>query len=426
MGSQWANSESSISMPMFEPVRIASLRDQHVPSDLGLAAPAPQTLPPLSLYIHLPWCLRKCPYCDFNSHEIRSPPALDVYVDSLLIDLEQALPWVWGRSVVSIFMGGGTPNVFPPSLIDRLLAGVRARLKILPGAEVTLEANPAGAQAECADWQAYRQAGVTRISVGVQSFNSDCLQVLGRLHSAHQAEEAAIQAVECFDRVNIDLMYGLPGQTLAMAKADLSRAMALGVGHISLYQLTLEPNTFFSRYPPVLPDEDLIWQMQTELLGMLEHAGFARYEVSAFSRPDQICQHNLNYWEFGDYLGIGAGAHGKLSHPTEGIVRQVCLRNPQNYMEALGQKRHGLHRQTQPVKASDLLFEFMLNGLRLVEGISVTAYSERTGRPIEDLLPAMREATEKGLLETAAGRLKPSAMGMNFLNDLQAVFLHQK
>lgn len=392
---------------------------------LTKAATSPATPPPLSLYVHLPWCLRKCPYCDFNSHEWRDGLSREQYLDCLISDLEQSLAQIWGRSVQSVFIGGGTPNIFSPALIDRLLVAVRERLRLAPDAEVTMEANPAAARDESADWQAYREAGVTRVSVGVQSFDGPSLKALGRMHSGHQAAEAVGAAVRVFDRVNLDLMYGLPGQTPEKAYADLSQAVSLGVGHISLYQLTLEPNTLFAVRPPDLPHEDLIADMQEALLGQLSAAGFARYEVSAFARPGQACRHNLNYWQFGDYLGIGAGAHSKLSLPDSGIVRQTCIRQPQGaqgYQAAVAMA-DGSHRQSSPVASADLPFEFMLNGLRLVEGVAIGDYTARTGRPVEDLLPGVMRAEAKGLLQGRAGRWKASPLGLDFLNDLQALFL---
>lgn len=382
----------------------------------------PTVPPPLSLYIHLPWCLRKCPYCDFNSHELRGEVPAEPYVESLVADLEQSLPQVWGRTVQSIFIGGGTPNLFVPAQIDRLLVAVRARLRLAPMAEVTLEANPAAVREESADWLAYKQAGVTRVSVGVQSFDGPSLQALGRMHAADQAIAAVEGAVAVFDRVNLDLMYGLPAQTLEKAHADLTQALRLGVGHLSLYQLTLEPNTLFAVRPPVLPDEDTIWEMQTTLLDTLEKEGLPRYEVSAYARPGQRCHHNLNYWQFGDYLGIGAGAHSKLSLPELGIVRQWCLRQPQGYQQSVA-RADGSHRQTQVVAAKDLGFEYMLNGLRLVEGISVAAFTERTGRPVEDLLSGITQAQARGLLTTVDGYWRATPRGFDFLNELQAMFL---
>lgn len=385
----------------------------------------PPSPPPLGLYVHLPWCLRKCPYCDFNSHESRGDESFEGYVESLVRDLEMSLAQVWGRSVQSVFIGGGTPNLFSPQRIDSLLMALRARLRLLAGAEITMEANPAAAQGESADWKAYRDAGVTRVSIGVQSFNTKSLQALGRMHSGAQAAEAVARAVAVFDRVNIDLMYGLPGQNVQQAMEDLGQALRLGPGHLSLYQLTLEPNTQFAVQPPVLPDDDVIGEMQETLLQALRDAGFARYEVSAFARSGQSCQHNRNYWEFGDYLGIGAGAHSKLTLPELGIVRQTCVRQPQGaqgYLATVA-RGDGRHRQSRPVPDRDLPFEFMLNGLRLVQGVAVGAYTERTGRPIEDLLPGVTMALKKGLLLEESGYWRPTERGLDFLNDLQALFL---
>jgi putative oxygen-independent coproporphyrinogen III oxidase len=388
----------------------------------------------LSLYIHLPWCVKKCPYCDFNSHSLdgldRDGLSLaeteQHYIAALWSDLEQALPLVWGRSISAVFIGGGTPNVFSPQAIDRLLAGCRARLPWLPGIEVTMEANP-GAGRDQGDWLGYRQAGVNRLSIGVQSFDPDSLKTLGRVHTADQAQQAVSQATEVFDRVNLDLMYGLPGQTLELAHRDLATGLGLGVEHLSLYQLTIEPNTWFAHQPPVLPDEDLIYDMQTGLIQELSRAGFERYEVSAYAKPGQRCAHNLNYWHFGDYLGIGAGAHSKISHYTEAslvVTRHNCLRRPQDYMQAVGQA-DGSHRRQVPVPAQDLPFEFMLNGLRLVEGFSPSLYRERTGLGLESVLSVVQQAVGRGLLTADVSCWRPTAKGLDFLNDLQELFLHQ-
>ncbi|MGA0865323.1 MAG: radical SAM family heme chaperone HemW [Burkholderiaceae bacterium] len=411
----------------------------------------------LTLYIHLPWCVQKCPYCDFNSHGLDglSRDGLDLvsaeqqYIEALLADLEQALPLVWGRAISAVFIGGGTPNVFSPQAIDQLLAGCRARLAWLPGIEVTMEANP-GAGRDQADWLGYRQAGINRLSVGVQSFHAQSLAALGRVHTADQAQNAVTQATQVFDRVNLDLMYGLPGQTLQMACDDLAMGLSLGVGHLSLYQLTIEPNTVFANKPPVLPEDDLIYDMQLALMNQLDQAGLERYEVSAYAKPGQRCAHNLNYWQFGDYLGIGAGAHSKLSAHADasgsaqstntaadpianpipspigaGLVvsRHNCLRRPQDYMAAVA-RRDGSHRRRVAVEPSELPFEFMLNGLRLVEGFSPALYRERTGLPLETVLPGVQQAVAKGLLSADVSCWRPSAKGLDFLNDLQELFLH--
>lgn len=387
---------------------------------------------PLSLYVHMPWCLRKCPYCDFNSHGLSEadgePDAADAalrmaslqqpYIDALIADLEQALPLIWGRPIISVFVGGGTPNLVSPEEIARLLAAVRARVRLLPGAEVTLEANPGAAQR--GQFEALAAAGVTRLSLGVQSFHGPHLQALGRVHDGPQALAAARDAQAVFDRLNLDLMYGLPGQTLDQALADLDQALAIDPGHLSLYQLTLEPNTFFARFPPRLPDDDAIWEMQQALHGRLAKAGYDRVEVSAFAKPGQACVHNLNYWTFGDYLGIGAGAHSKLSLPEAGIVRQTCTRTPADYLAAVGQ---GSHRRAEPVAPEQLPFEFMLNGLRLADGLPLSLYAERAWRPIEDLLPGLGAAQAKGLVSLRDGRVRATPLGMDFLNDLQMLFL---
>jgi len=379
----------------------------------------------IGLYVHLPWCVRKCPYCDFNSHGLGEAGRIpeERYLAALVGDLEQALPTVWGRPVQTLFFGGGTPNLFSPQGIGRFLSDVRARLRVLPDAEVTLEANP-GATEET-PLEAIREAGITRLSVGVQSFQPHHLQSLGRVHGADQAIATIERAVRVFDRVNLDLMYGLPSQTLAEAILDLRTAIALGVGHVSLYQLTLEPNTEFARNPPSLPGEDLIAEMQDGLLAELESAGFTRYEVSAFAREHQQCQHNLNYWTFGDYLGVGAGAHSKLRLPERGTVRQWCLRSPLQYMESI-ERGEGDHRQSERVQDHDLGFEFMMNALRLVDGISPQRYAERTGRPVEDLLADVLRAQSLGYLQPGLERWAATARGLDLLSELQMLFLHQK
>ncbi len=377
------------------------------------------TMPPLALYVHLPWCLKKCPYCDFNSHEQRSPLDEARYINALIADLEAALPLVWGRRVLSVFIGGGTPSLFSPEGIDRLLAAIRARLPLEPGCEITLEANPGTFERE--RFRAFRAAGVTRLSVGVQSFDDTALQQIGRVHDARQARAAVEEAASAFDTFNIDLMYALPGQTLAALRQDVDTALAFRPPHLSIYHLTLEPNTAFANQPPAqLPDDDLASDMLDLITKRTAAAGLARYEVSAFARPGHRCTHNLNYWQFGDYLGIGAGAHGKLSLP-ERIVRQVRWREPAAYMEKAlsGQAVSNEHE----VAASELPFEFMLNALRLRDGFEAGLFAERTGLPAQRLEAAVERAVQRGLLQRSGSRLAPTVRGFDFLTDLQQLFL---
>ncbi len=395
----------------------APLEHWQRPGTLQLGA-----LPPLALYLHLPWCLRKCPYCDFNSHELKGELQERRYLDALVADLEGALPLVWGRRVTSIFIGGGTPSLFSPEGIDRLLADIRARLPIEPGAEVTLEANPGTFERE--RFRAFRAAGVTRLSIGVQSFDDTLLARIGRVHDARQACAAVEEARAAFDTFNIDLMYALPGQDLAMLEADLDQALAFAPPHLSVYHLTLEPNTAFARRPPVLPDEDLASAMLDRIVERTARAGLERYEVSAFARSGHRCRHNLNYWRFGDYLGLGAGAHGKLSF-AQRILRQVRWREPALYVERAlaGQSVSNEHE----VARRELPFEFALNALRLREGFELEQFVERTGLPVSAIEPALAEAERRGLLERLCDgprmRVRASARGFDFLSDLQALFL---
>jgi putative oxygen-independent coproporphyrinogen III oxidase len=377
-------------------------------------------LPPLALYVHLPWCIKKCPYCDFNSHEQRGALEESRYIDALVADLEAALPLVWGRRVLSIFIGGGTPSLFSPAGIDRLLADIRARLPLEPGCEVTLEANPGTFERE--RFRAFRGAGVTRLSVGVQSFDDAALQAIGRVHDAAQARAAVEEAASAFDTFNIDLMYALPGQTLAALQSDLDIALAFRPPHLSIYHLTLEPNTVFANQPPSLPlpDDDLASDMLDLITGQAAASGLARYEVSAFARPGHRCTHNLNYWQFGDYLGIGAGAHGKLSFP-ERIVRQVRWREPAAYM-AKALAGQAVSNEIE-VSTGELPFEFMLNALRLKDGFDAALYAERTGQPAHGLDRAIEQAVQRGLLERRGTLLAPTARGFDFLSDLQQLFL---
>jgi len=376
-------------------------------------------LPPLSLYIHLPWCLKKCPYCDFNSHEMRAAELPEQrYLDALMADLEAALPLIWGRTVHTIFIGGGTPSLFSPEAIDRLLGGIRARLRLEPDCEITLEANPGTFEKD--RFRAFRSAGVTRLSVGVQSFNDDFLQKLGRVHDRAQALAAVEEAAQAFDTFNLDIMYALPGQTLADLKQDMATALALAPSHISIYHLTIEPNTYFAKFPPVIPEEDTAYDMLDLITDMTGEAGLYRYEVSAYARDGHRCHHNLNYWQFGDYLGLGAGAHSKLSFAHR-VVRQVRFREPRLYMEkALA--GHCL-AQEEEVSRADLPFEFMLNALRLKDGFSLQQFSERTGLAITAIQKGLEEAERKGLIERDFARVKPSVRGFDFLNDLQSLFL---
>jgi len=373
--------------------------------------------PPLALYVHLPWCVRKCPYCDFNSHASPSEPPEAAYVDALLRDLAQDLTGASaGRPLVSIFMGGGTPSLFSGGAIARLLDGVRALAELAPDVEITLEANPGTADA--ASFAAYRAAGVNRLSIGVQSLDAAKLVSLGRIHDPRQAR-AALRLARAvgFDNVNLDFMYALPGQTLAEAASDLEAAISLEPEHLSYYQLTLEPNTPFHRAPPPLPDDDLAADMHDQGLERLAAVGYDQYEVSAYARPGQRCRHNLTYWTFGDYLGIGAGAHAKLTDPARGEVeRMTKLRHPEAYLAA-AQDRHFLSSR-RTLGTDDLILEFALFALRLNEGFDQALFEVRTGLPFACLAGPMEAARGRGLLALEPGRVRPSALGRRFLNDL--------
>lgn len=389
-----------------------------VSADRGAASAGLATLPPLSLYVHFPWCVRKCPYCDFNSHEARNGIPEAAYLAALIADLEHALPLIWGRPVVSMFIGGGTPSLLAPESVDALLSAVRSRLTLLPDAEITLEANPGTAEAD--RFTGYRAAGVNRLSVGVQSFNPRHLAALGRIHDADEARRAVELALQCFDNVNLDMMYALPGQTLEEARADIEAAAAFGTPHLSAYHLTLEPNTAFHRAPPPLPDADLAAQMQDVAEETLAARGYEHYEVSAFARRGKQCRHNLNYWLFGDYLGIGAGAHGKLSSP-ERVLRQMRHKLPQAYLQAVA-RGDGV-QEAHEVGVGDLPFEFMMNALRLTQGFPVRLFAERTGLTLGTIRPQLDEAVSKGLLDVTAERIAPTERGQRFLNDLLQLFL---
>ena len=378
------------------------------------------SLPPLSLYVHLPWCLKKCPYCDFNSHEWQGEGGVPEqrYLDALMADLEAALPLVWGRAVQSIFIGGGTPSLFSTQAIDRLLGDIRARLPLAPGCEITLEANPGTFEND--RFRAFRAAGVTRLSVGVQSFNDRHLRALGRVHDRAQALAAVEEAAQAFDTFNLDLMYALPGQTMAELDEDLATALALAPPHISIYHLTIEPNTYFAKYPPAIPPDDDAYAMLDRITELTGQSGMQRYEISAYARPGHHCLHNTNYWQFGDYLGIGAGAHSKLSFAHR-VVRQTRFRDPRLYMEhALA--GHAM-AQDEDVRRADLPFEYMLNALRLREGFALQDFTERTGLPLTAIAKALAEAERKGLIERDLAHVRPTERGFDFLSDLQALFL---
>ncbi|KGM55733.1 coproporphyrinogen III oxidase [Lysobacter arseniciresistens ZS79] len=382
----------------------------------------PLTPPPLSLYVHIPWCVRKCPYCDFNSHEGRGELPFAAYVDALLADLDHDLPLVWGRTVQTVFFGGGTPSLMPPDFIDRFLQGASSRLRFAPACEITLETNPG--TAEHGRFDGYRNAGVNRLSFGIQSFDDGCLQRLGRIHDSREAETAVKLARDAgFDNFNLDLMYALPGQDLAMAAHDLERAFALQPTHISHYQLTLEPNTVFAARPPAgIPDDDLGWDMQEHCQAMLAGAGYAQYEVSAYARPDRQCAHNLNYWTYGDYLGIGAGAHGKLTLGHDGsILRRWKHKHPTRYLADAGTPAGiGGDEQVEPARRP---FEFMLNALRLVDGFALALFEKRTGLPAAAIQPQLDEAVSRGWLRIDAGHVRPTALGRRFANDVIGLFL---
>ncbi len=399
---------------MSQPVQAADAAQVYLrPGTLQLAA-----LPPLSLYMHLPWCIKKCPYCDFNSHEGQGELPEQRYLDALCADLEAALPLVWGRRVQTVFIGGGTPSLFSPAGIDRLLGDIRARLPLEPAAEITLEANPGTFERQ--RFKAFRDAGVTRLSIGVQSFDDAALHRIGRVHDAAQARAACEEAASAFDTWNLDLMYALPGQNLAALALDLETALAFKPPHLSVYHLTLEPNTLFAKHPPVLPDDDLASDMLDLITQRTAGAGLERYEVSAFARPGHRCAHNLNYWRFGDYLGIGAGAHGKLSFPHR-VLRQVRWREPAAYMQQAAAGKPVSNENE--VSRRDLPFEFMLGALRLREGFDLTLFGERTGLPPSSVQVGLETALARELLVLEGGRLRPTIKGFDFLNDLQAIFL---
>lgn len=372
--------------------------------------------PPLSLYIHIPWCVRKCPYCDFNSHEARNGIPERAYIDALIADLEQDLPNAWGRPVETLFIGGGTPSLFSPEGIEQLLGAIRARVQLVPNAEITLEANPGTVDRE--RFEGFRAAGINRLSIGVQSFQPELLESIGRIHNAREA----IRAVEAahyagFDNFNLDLMFGLPGQTVAQALADLHTAMDLEPPHLSWYELTIEPNTWFYRHPPQLPADDTIADMQDAGRTRLESRDYARYEVSAWARGDRTCRHNLNYWRFGDYLGIGAGAHGKLTDTArQAIVRSTRIRHPQQYLDAINNRNFVSGRVE--LSAQDAILEFVMNALRLDSGFTLEQFTLHTGLPASALEPALQTAIDAGLLLHMADTVQATQHGQRYLNEL--------
>jgi len=418
-----------------------------MPSELRFAA-----MPPLALYIHLPWCVRKCPYCDFNSHlapesklrEVGVPLLSDIqrvdmnpsiageqgfaeslpldlqrrYLNALIADLDQQLPKIWGRKLYSVFIGGGTPSLFAPELIDELLGAVRARLGMPQSGEITMEANPG--TFEQARFEGFREAGINRLSIGVQSFSDSHLKALGRVHNSGQAVAAVRSAVALFDEVNIDLMYALPHQNVEQALADVAQAVALNSTHLSLYQLTMEPNTLFAAKPPPLPDDDTLIDIEEAVHKAAKEAGFEQYEISAFAKPGKQARHNLNYWQFGDYLGIGAGAHSKLSYHDK-ITRESRSKHPKAYMEQVQQGQNT--ERVWEISRQELGFEFMMNALRLTDGVPLSLFQQRTGLPIANQQHALNKAQEKGLLEISADRIRPTLQGQRFLNELLALFL---
>ena len=383
------------------------------------------SLPPLTLYVHFPWCTKKCPYCDFNSHAVTNNGSHQtnfdeaLYLKALCADLEASLPLIWGRRIHAIFIGGGTPSLLSAAGLDQLLADIRARLPMDADIEITMEANPGSVEVQ--QFKAYQASGVNRLSLGIQSFNDQHLKALGRIHQADEARQAIRIAQQTFLRVNIDLMYGLPEQTTQQAMQDLKEALSFETGHISLYHLTLEPNTLFASFPPPLPDEDTTFEMQEILHQLLHQAEYDRYEISAFAKKNQRCQHNLNYWKFGDYLGIGAGAHGKISFPDK-IIRTIKERHPQSYMQSVFSPAKAMLEERQ-IDGHELPFEFMLNALRLIEGVPSADFLDRTGIDLSAIQKDLQVAVQKGLLTDSLTQIQATPLGLQFLNDLQEIFL---
>ena len=405
------SNDAAFNLDNSQPARAATAYLQ--PGALNLTA-----LPPLSLYVHFPWCVKKCPYCDFNSHEATGGFPEDEYLSALRADLEQALPLIWGRKIYTIFIGGGTPSLLSAKGLDRLLSDIRTLLPLDGAVEITMEANPGTFEAE--KFKSYRASGINRLSIGIQSFNGKHLQALGRIHDGDEARRAVDIAMANFDNFNLDLMYALPLQTLEEAQQDVQTAIAFAPPHLSLYHLTMEPNTVFAKYPPVVPDDDASADMQDMIAEASSAAGYQHYEVSAYAQPKRQARHNLNYWEFGDYLGIGAGAHTKLSFPHR-VIRQARYKQPKSYME---QMRLGnpIQEETE-ITRSELGFEFMLNAMRLTNGVEVNLFAERTGMQLNAIERALNEAEAKGLLYRDHKTIKPTELGQRFLNDLQQMFL---
>lgn len=379
------------------------------------------TLPPLSLYIHFPWCVKKCPYCDFNSHELKKSLDEKAYISALISDLEQELPLFWGRNISSIFMGGGTPSLFSPESIDQLLSSLRARLTFAPEIEITMEANPG--TVELGKFNEFNAAGINRLSIGIQSFNDDKLESLGRIHGRKEAIRAAELAHDAgFNSFNLDLMYGLPNQSLQQAVEDIEIAIALEPKHISHYQLTIEPNTFFHHQPPTTADDDGLWEMQLACQNSLGKNNYAQYEISAYTKNEHQCQHNLNYWQFGDYLGIGAGAHGKLTHaPEQKITRSWKVKQPQDYLNnAVSEKRISGEKI---LTRDDASFEFMMNALRLNNGFKTELFQQHTGLPITVVENALKQGEEKGWISWELKRIKSTDTGRQYLNNLLELFM---
>ncbi len=377
--------------------------------------------PHLSLYIHFPWCVQKCPYCDFNSHELKTTLDEKNYINALISDLEQELPLFWGRSISSIFMGGGTPSLFSPESIDQLLSALRARLTFAPDIEITMEANPGTVELE--KFKEFNAAGINRLSIGIQSFNDDKLQKLGRIHGRKEAIRAAELAHDAdFNSFNLDLMYGLPNQTLQQAIEDIETAIALEAKHLSHYQLTIEPNTFFHHQPPTTPDDDNLWEMQLACQDRLAKNSYAQYEISAYAKQDYQCQHNLNYWQFGDYLGIGAGAHGKLTNAAEQkITRSWKVKQPQDYLKNASAKKRISGQKI--LQRDDVSFEFMMNALRLNNGFKTEMFQHHTGLPISIVEKSLTQAEEKGWINWELKRIKPTDEGRQYLNYLLELFM---